>query len=105
LRPSSLAFVVSARGDFGFTLWTFWLPLGVVSNLAAAIGTSSDSRDFGRTGNWQNDFCFGFKFDLGHFGLSNCLPLMDDLYKTYEERQRLQQEILAFEIWREVWYS
>jgi hypothetical protein len=27
------------------------------------------------------------------------------LYKTYEERQRLQQEILAFEIWREVWYS
>lgn len=82
------------------TLWTFWLPLAMqLAALRQQLARPLIQGILGGQGTGKTTSSLVLSLILGHFGYRTLALSLDDLYKTYEERQRLQQQDSRL-IWR-----
>jgi D-glycerate 3-kinase len=82
------------------TLWTFWLPLAIqLAALRQQLARPLIQGILGGQGTGKTTSALVLSLILAHFGYRTLALSLDDLYKTYAERQRLQQEDPRL-IWR-----
>jgi D-glycerate 3-kinase len=100
--------VLELCGGFGFqdsdyllnTLWTLWLPLTIqLTSQKQELGRTLVQGILGGQGTGKTTLAAVIKLLAKYFGYSSVAISIDDLYKTYAERQQLQQQDPRL-IWR-----
>jgi D-glycerate 3-kinase len=82
------------------TLWNFWLPLAInLAKLRQKLGRTAIQGILGGQGTGKTTASAIIRLILDRLGYSTLALSLDDLYKTYAERQKLQQEDPRL-IWR-----
>jgi D-glycerate 3-kinase len=82
------------------TLWDFWIPLALqLLSWRQQLGRPLIQGILGGQGTGKTTLAAVLSLILGHFGYRTLGLSLDDLYKTYDERQRLQQQEPRL-IWR-----
>ncbi len=81
-------------------LWTFWIPLTIqLSTKRQQLDRPLIQGILGAQGTGKTTLAAVLKLILAYLGYSTLSLSLDDLYKTYEERQRLRQQDPRL-IWR-----
>ncbi len=82
------------------TLWDFWLPLALqLVSWRQQLARPLIQGILGGQGTGKTTLAAVLSLILGHFGYRTLGLSLDDLYKTYDQRQRLQQQDPRL-IWR-----
>jgi len=82
------------------TLWDFWLPLALqLVSWRQQLARPLIQGILGGQGTGKTTLAAVLSLILEHFGYRTLALSLDDLYKTYDERQRLQQQDSRL-IWR-----
>ena len=82
------------------TLWRFWLPLAMqLASLQQQLARPIIQGILGGQGTGKTTLAAVLRVILAHFGYRTLSLSLDDLYKTYAERQYLQQQDSRL-IWR-----
>jgi D-glycerate 3-kinase len=82
------------------TLWYFWLPLAMqLASLRQQLARPLIQGILGGQGTGKTTLAAVLRVILDHFGYRTLSLSLDDLYKTYAERQQLQQQDPRI-IWR-----
>lgn len=101
VAPQVLSLLTSSSPEVTLvTLWTFWLPLArQLAALRRQLARPLIQGILGGQGTGKTTSSAVLSLILGHFGYRTLALSLDDLYKTYEERQRLQKQDPRL-IWR-----
>ncbi len=82
------------------TSWHFWLPLGLqLAHCKEKLGRTLIQGILGGQGTGKTTLAAATKLILKHLGYSSIGISLDDLYKTYNDRKRLQKQDPRL-IWR-----
>lgn len=82
------------------TLWHLWLPLAMqLAGYRQTLGRPVVQGILGGQGTGKTTLAAGLTMILGHLGYRTVSLSLDDLYKTYRERQHLKQQDPRL-IWR-----
>lgn len=82
------------------SLWNLWLPLALqLASCRQQLGRPLIQGILGVQGTGKTTLAALLSLILAHFGYRSLSLSLDDLYKTYQERQRLQEEDPRL-IWR-----
>lgn len=82
------------------TLWLLWLPLGLqLAEYRQALGRPVVQGILGGQGTGKTTLAAGLTIILDHLGYRTLSLSLDDLYKTYAERQHLKEQDPRL-IWR-----
>ncbi len=100
--------ILQLCNDFGFhssdyiliNLWQLWLPLAMqIATARKNLGRTLIQGILGGQGTGKTTLAAVIRSILAHLGYSSVAISIDDLYKTYAERQQLQQQDHRL-IWR-----
>lgn len=98
--PQVLALTSTNPAETLVTLWEFWLPLALqLVSWRQQLTRPLVQGILGGQGTGKTTLAAVLSLILGHFGYRTLALSLDDLYLTYDQRQRLQQQDPRL-IWR-----